>query len=272
MRVRRVRFHFPEDLDPAWTPRNPEIAIAANGVSLLMPHVEPYVVRSIRAVHDRLGPAEQERATEFVRQELRHHAEHRRFNDLVIDRHPRLARVDGWMRRTYGWLGRRCSPEFNVAFAAGSETVAFALARWTEANMRTIFDGADDVVATLFLWHLAEEVEHKSVAFDVHRAIGGSRLRYAAASSLSVLLLTAFTVLGTLVMLWDQRRLWSPVSWFRLTRWSISLAFEVLPDLVSPTSVIAYSGQLSTQSCALSAASRALCELGGHVAGTSRTA
>ena len=34
--------------------------------------------------------------------------------------------------------------------------------------------------ATMFLWHLAEEVEHKTVAFDVYQAVDGSKLRYAA--------------------------------------------------------------------------------------------
>lgn len=231
MRARRVRFQFPDDLDPAWTPRHPEVAVAANSVSLLMPYVEPYVVRSIRAVQDRLPESERARSEEFIRQELRHHREHRRFNEHLVARHPALRRVERCMDAVYGWLGRTRSAEFNVAFAAASETIAFAIARWTEANMRTIFDGADEVVSTLYLWHLAEEVEHKSVAFDVHRLVDRSRWRYVAAGATSLGLLALFTMVSCLVMLAGQRRLHSPVAWFRLTRWSLSLAFEVLPDL-----------------------------------------
>ena len=231
LRARRVTFSFPDDLDPAWTPRNPEVAIAANSVSMLMPHVEPYIVKTMRAASDRLDPATREVVAEFNRQELRHHAEHRRFNDLVITRHPGLRRVDGWMRRTYGWLGRTRSLEFNVAFAASSETAAFAMARWTEAHMRTIFQGADERTSTLFLWHLAEEVEHKSVAFDVHRAIGGSRRLYAGAAILTILLLTWFAFLCSVVTLWGQRRILSPIAWFRLVRLVLSVAFDVLPAI-----------------------------------------
>ena len=102
---------------------------------------------------------------------------------LVAARYPRLARVEGWMRRTYGWLGRTRSQRFNLAFAAGSETIAFTLARWTEEHLGELFTGADPVPTTLFLWHLAEEVEHKSAAFDVYEAIDGSRLRYAFATT-----------------------------------------------------------------------------------------
>jgi predicted metal-dependent hydrolase len=231
LRTRRVSFSFPDDLDPAWTPRNPEVAIAANSVSMLMPHVEPYIVRTMRAAAPQLDPETQQVVTEFNRQELRHHAEHRRFNDLVIARYPGLARVDGWMRRTYGWLGRTRSLEFSVAFAASSETAAFAMARWTESHMRTIFDGADELTSTLFLWHLAEEVEHKSVAFDVHRACGGRRRQYAAAATLTILLLTWFAFLCSVVMLRGQRRLHSPLAWFRMLRLVLSVAFDVLPAI-----------------------------------------
>ena len=36
----------------------------------------------------------------------------------------------------------------------------------------------DDAVRDLFVWHALEESEHKAVAFDVYRAVGGSeRLR-----------------------------------------------------------------------------------------------
>ena len=32
----------------------------------------------------------------------------------------------------------------------------------------------DPAVRDLFLWHALEESEHKAVAFDVYRAVGGS--------------------------------------------------------------------------------------------------
>jgi uncharacterized protein len=229
-RARRVGFEYPATLPVVWTPRFPELSAAANGVSLLMPHVEPYVVRSVRAQLDGLAPQPRAEAEAFIGQELRHHAQHRRFNDLLIAQVPGLARLDGWMRRTYRWLSRR-SPRFGLAFAAGSETVAFAIARWTESHVRRLFDGADAQVTTLFLWHLAEEVEHKSVAFDVYEASGGGRLRYLFAALCSVALLSWFTFLSVLVLLHHQRRLWQPVAWWRLLVWGISLAFEVLPDL-----------------------------------------
>ena len=225
-----MRFEYPEDLSPVWTPRFPELSAAANGVSFLMPYVEPFVVKSVRSAVDDLEPPLQRTSREFMTQELQHHAQHRRFNDLLVPQVPGMTRIERWMRSTFVWLGGR-SQRFGLAYAAAFETIAFALARWTESHMRQLFDGADPQVTTLFLWHLAEEVEHKTVAFDVFEAVDGSRLRYLRAAVVALVVLTWFTFLSTLVMLKAQGRLLHPLAWWRLLVWGVSLAFEVLPDL-----------------------------------------
>lgn len=229
-----MQFAYPDDLNPAWNPRFPEFAFAANSISLLMPYAEPYFVSSVRkALPEIDGPlAVQTRA--YLRQETQHQRQHRHFNDIIDRRYPAVLRLERRIQRTYGWFARTRSVRFNLAFAAGSETIAYALARWTEKHLDSLFDGADPVASTLYLWHLAEEVEHKSAAFDVFEAVDGSRLRYLTAMTISFALLVIFTTLGTLTMLWGrpgERRLFSPVAWFRLVRWSVSLAFELLPDM-----------------------------------------
>jgi predicted metal-dependent hydrolase len=231
--LRRITFEYPGDLNPSWHRRLPEFAAAANSVSLLMPYAEPYFVRSVRAVIPDLDDDLRAEAEAYVRQEASHHRQHRRFNDLIVARHPALHRLERLMERAYGGLGRRRSDRYNLAFAAGSETVAFTLARWSERHLAELFDEADPVPATLFLWHLAEEAEHKSAAFDVYAAVDGSRWRYTHAALLSLALLTLFTVAGTLTMLWGSRRLWSPVTWYRLTRWAISFGFTLFPTLLA---------------------------------------
>lgn len=230
--TRAVRFDYPDDFDPRWNRHRPELAAAANSVSLLMPHAEPYVARAVRATLADLDGELAERARTWVDQELKHHTQHRAFNERIAAHHPAVARLDRWMRRTYGRLGRRRSLRFSLGFAAGFETVAFATARWVDDHLGEFFADADPVPATLFLWHLAEEVEHKSVAFDVHRARGGSRWTYLAGMSVSFALMAWFTTIGTVIQLAGQRRLLHPVAWFRLLRWSFSLLFEVVPIMV----------------------------------------
>jgi uncharacterized protein len=231
--VRRVSFEYPDDTEPAWNPTFPEFACGANSVSLLMPYAEPYFARSMKATLPELSPELRLRTDAFIKQEMQHHRQHRRFNRLLVDRYRGLSRLERVIARAYGWLGRTRSKKFNVAFAAGSETIAFALARWTEDHLDEMFVDADPVASTLFLWHLAEEVEHKSAAFDVFEEIDGSRLRYSAAMLLSFVLLALFTWTGTVIMLWNDRRLFRPTTVFRLARWAVSLGFEVVPTMAA---------------------------------------
>jgi uncharacterized protein len=231
--TRRVRFSWPDDLDPMWTPRVPELAVAANSVSMLMPHAEPFVVASVRAALDDGSIADVDLAAgarAYVHQEAQHHAQHRRFNDLLVARYPALSRVERFLGWSFGRLRRR-STRFGLAFAAGFETIAFVGARWVDRRHALLRD-AEPTATTLFLWHLAEEVEHKEVAFDIYEAAGGGRLRYAWATFVAGLVLATAALIGCWTILAGERRLLSPVAHLRLIGWSVSFVFTALPVMV----------------------------------------
>jgi predicted metal-dependent hydrolase len=231
LRERHLDFGLPQDLSGTWTPSRPEFAAVANSVSLVMPFVEPYVVKATRAALADLSPELATRAGEYAAQELAHHVQHRRFNDAVIGDSAALRRLESLARRVYAALWKRSSLRFSVAFAAGSETIAYAIARWTHDHLRDVLGDADPAVRELFLWHLAEEVEHKEVAFDIDREVNDSPIRYLAATLVSLSLLAFFTVSGTALWLWRYRRLHHPVAWFRLIRWALSFFFVVAPAI-----------------------------------------
>ena len=229
--ARRVRFEWPADVDLVWTPAVPEFAIAANAVSLLMPHAEPYVVAAVRASVDELAdPDLRADAHAYANQEAQHHAQHRRFNDLLIARYPHLARQDRLWKRVFAWLRRR-DTRFGLAFAAGFEAIAFVAARWVDSHQRLIRDG-DPTATTMFLWHLAEEVEHKEVAFDIYQASGGGRVRYVWAMTVAALVMAVGSFAGALTMLRAEHRLFSPVAHLRLASWSLSFVFAAVPVMV----------------------------------------
>ncbi len=228
--VRRIRFEWPEHFDPDWTPAQPELACVANAVSLLMPHVEPYVVGSVRSALPPLEDPLRAEAEAWIGQESAHHGAHARFNRLLLARRPGLARVDRWTARLFDWLDRR-STRFGLAYAAGAETIAFLVARWVDRRASALFRGADPEATTLFLWHLAEEVEHKTVAFDVHRATGGRRLGYAVGMAAALAVMAWSTLLGTAVGLAGVHRLRYPSTHLRMAAWTLSLTFELLPSL-----------------------------------------
>ena len=229
---RRIRLDWPDDTRAAWQPVKPEFAAAVNSLSLGIPHGESYVMRSVRrAAADLDDPALAARVTAFLDQEGEHSRQHRRFNTLLTEQHPSLGRIERWLARSYRFLERRAGDRFAIAYAAGFEATAFAAARWMDAHRHELFRGADTEPATLILWHLAEEVEHKTVAHDVWAATDGSRLRYVAAMATCFTMLVWFIFLGTVAQLTAWRRILSPVAWFRLWKWGIGFAFEVLPTM-----------------------------------------
>ncbi|MGH1503526.1 MAG: metal-dependent hydrolase [Acidimicrobiales bacterium] len=235
--ARRIEFDYGDDFDADWHPRLPEFAAVANAVSLQMPAVEPFVALAVRARLDELDgageePALADAAAGYCAQELEHHAQHRRLNQHLIAATPALARVEAWLASAMGRLEAHRSGDLGVAFAVAFEAMAYAGARWVDARLRRLLDGADPLAATLFVWHLAEEVEHKSVADDVARALGVRRRDRLLGGVLAFLVLSVFTVLGLVPQLWRTRRLWHPVALARLVGWAVSFAFELLPALV----------------------------------------
>ena len=60
-----------------------------------------------------------------------------------------------------------------VAITAANEHFTAILADWMLRNA-DLLASTEQRLSTLWLWHSAEESEHKSTAFDVYQAIGGS--------------------------------------------------------------------------------------------------
>ena len=244
--VRNPGFTYAPDTNPMWTPNRPEFACAANSVSLLMPYMEPYFVRSVAAALPDLDGDLANRTRSYLGQEMQHQYHHRHYNELLLDRYPRLGGVADLADRTYQRLTRTRGVEFNVAFAATSETIAYSAARWAAGrHRRHLFREAEPTVAALFLWHLAEEVEHKSSVHDVYVALGGSRRRYLGAMVAALALVMAFVWLGTTLMLVAEGRWWRPVAWLRLTGWALTFAFELLPLLAISLLPGSHPGQLA---------------------------
>lgn len=229
---RRIALHWPDDTRAAWQPVKPEFAAAVNALSLGMPSGEPYVMQAVRRAASGLDdPALSRRVRAYLAQEAEHTRQHARFNALIVAQHPALRHVERGLAASYRFLQRRAGARFGTAYAAGFEATAFAAARWMDAHRHELFRGADETPSTLVLWHLAEEVEHKTVAHDVWAATDGNRVRYLAAMSVCFTMLVFFILAGVIVQLAAWRRILSPVAWFRLWKWGLGFSFEVLPTM-----------------------------------------
>jgi predicted metal-dependent hydrolase len=225
-----------------WNSSHAELVAGMNAVSLLMPSVEPLIAGAVRSRRGQLAPQLADVAETFAQQELAHQGHHRAMNAVIRSRYRGIAALEAVIRSTYRWIGRR-SPAATLTFAAASETLAHALARWTAAHPTVLTHDeqgrwADGPWQALFTWHLAEEVEHKSVAFDVWRAAeprsatARGRARLLGWGLTSAVLVAVFATVGALLQLHGERRLRNPLTWVRLGALAVSVSFELLPALV----------------------------------------
>jgi predicted metal-dependent hydrolase len=148
-------------------------------LSSVFPDGEDYFVRSVRHFRDQItDPALKRQVAGFIGQESVHGREHRVFND-------RLAEL-GYPTKMYERITKvglkfreRIAPaKANLAATAALEHFTATLAELvlSDDEVRRLF--GHEAVRDLFVWHALEESEHKAVAFDVYKAVGGSeRLR-----------------------------------------------------------------------------------------------
>jgi hypothetical protein len=89
-----------------------------------------------------------------------------------------------------GWLN------WQLAIVAAIEHYTCVMGRWILENGALDEAGADPVMLDLLRWHGAEEVEHRSLVFDVHDYVSGNRLQRSAAMIGVVVILSLHWIVG----------------------------------------------------------------------------
>ena len=175
--VRAIPFAFSEAIDPRWHPLRPEWSHMVNGASLAMPYLEPFLIKTVReALKKASNQALKQDVQKFIGQEGQHYQNHRRYNEILKQRHyPELAEVEQLMEDDYRQLQTK-SLRWRVAYTAGFETMTMGITEWLIKDRKLLFAGADPSVASLVLWHMVEETEHKNVAFDLYQDLYGAYL------------------------------------------------------------------------------------------------
>src|SRR5439155_2789582 len=114
----------------------------------------------------------------LIGQEAMHGRQHRALNDRLDQLGYPTKRFERLTRRGLALRERFLPAASNLAATAALEHFTATLAELllTSHEARELF--GHDEVRDLFLWHALEESEHKAVAFDVYKAVGGGeRLR-----------------------------------------------------------------------------------------------
>jgi hypothetical protein len=148
-------------------------------LSSVFPDGEDYFVRSVRKYRDKVtDPALKRQVAGFIGQESVHGREHRVFNDRLAELGYPAKEYEAVTRVALKIREKILPAKSNLAATAALEHFTATLAELvlTSEEIRDLM-GAE-AVRDLFVWHALEESEHKAVAFDVYKAVGGGeRLR-----------------------------------------------------------------------------------------------
>lgn len=173
--VRRLLVDLATPLPRHWNGGDAFRTALFNALSMSFPVGEQFFIDSVRAGVAVLPAAEQARFQDevrgFIGQEATHRHVHARFNAHLQQQ----GLVNHWAPRIDRRLRRLKSFDVRawVAVTAATEHFTAILA---EHLLRTPeqLAGTEPRLQALWFWHASEEAEHRSTAFDLYRALGGT--------------------------------------------------------------------------------------------------
>jgi predicted metal-dependent hydrolase len=170
--VRNPSFRIDDTVPFQWQPANPRFGLFGNAFTFVAIAFERYIVSATRRATDRFtDEAVAAEADAFLRQEAQHARAHRAHAKAMIDRHPGLQATYDAANAAYDELLEREDVEYHLAYVANLEATFTPLFKMVLDNRGPLFEGGDERVGTLLLWHFVEEIEHRSSALIVHRHV-----------------------------------------------------------------------------------------------------
>jgi len=214
VRTRRIRFSYPEgSLRRHYVDGDLVMSHIVAVLSATFPPGEDFFVRSVRNFKDDItDPELKQQVAGFIGQEVTHGREHRELNQRLQQMGYPTHRVSRFVKGSLLDADRRVPARLRLAYTAALEhytaTLAEALLRKPAAQALL----GETEVRSVLLWHALEESEHKAVAFDVYRAVGGSERMRIWGFRLMTLGLLGVVAIGTVLsMLLTDRSTYNPV-------------------------------------------------------------
>ena len=178
--VRTMKFDVPSaaDFHPLYLAGSAALSYSHSAFGLYVALLEPFAVKSLRKVLDRIRDTQlREEVDRFCRQEAQHYQRHIDFNKVILAHgYPGLeTRIEELRQDLERFLGN-ASDKYCIGYVEGFESYT------TQFALRMIGSGLYDhhrthpAFGALFKWHMLEEIEHRTVAFDLYQHLYGGAL------------------------------------------------------------------------------------------------
>lgn len=195
--VRRMDFEFPSTLPPLWFDDNPFLSALFASMSVSFPAGERYFIRSVLHFLPKIeDPALREAVRGFVGQEANHTKEHLAFNRFLERVGVPAVAMEEFVEKRLTRLSKESSPELNLARTVAVEHFTAILAAAILEHPE-ILEQMHPAISDLWGWHAIEEIEHRSVAFDVYAATVGDEALRVRAMVVATVMFTLVNVIRT---------------------------------------------------------------------------
>jgi hypothetical protein len=145
-----------------------------SALSMSFPVGEQYFMDSVRAGLKTLPEEKRAQFAAEVQGFVGQEATHRRVHALFNGQLDALGYANTIEKRALARIKKQAGmdPRIHVAATAATEHFTALFADWMLRHPEAL-EGAEERLQTLWLWHSAEESEHRSTAFDIYQAMGG---------------------------------------------------------------------------------------------------
>lgn len=178
MKVRFPKWDF-STMRAKWAP-SLEFSQRYNAASTVPAHIEPYLIKVMMAAKKVLDPRHTQLHADleiFIKQEVQHCKQHVAFNNaLYALGYAGMKDIEQPYKDDYDRFLKTKSLRFNLAYSEGFEAMGSTSAEVFFEDLGEFLEGADPDSVAMWKWHLAEEFEHREVAFQVYHAIYGKGL------------------------------------------------------------------------------------------------
>lgn len=170
---RQIDFQYPADAHRYFYANNGVATLFFAVLSAMFPPGEQFFVNSVKHYRNRIDDERlKAEIAGFIGQEALHGREHDRLNQLFIEQGIDTRVPDKAVRIALRLL-ERFSPSQQLACTTFMEHFTALMAEKLLQDEHFRSQG-DPRMLQLWLWHALEELEHKSVAYDVYEQIGNN--------------------------------------------------------------------------------------------------
>ncbi|RMI29817.1 metal-dependent hydrolase [Nocardia stercoris] len=178
LKIRKMDFAFEDyDVPFLWNENNPAWSSMTNAISFLAIGFEKMIVKACMEAKPLFtDPEAAAESDAFMRQEGQHSTGHRQHVRGLIRRYPGLQETLDAVIAEFDKLTAEKSLKYRLAYTADLEATFTPVFKLMLDNEDTLFAPGDDRVASLFIWHFVEEVEHRSSGLIIFNSLVGSDL------------------------------------------------------------------------------------------------